>query len=99
MEVHKLNPQQIYIFSSDSELIASPVPAVSLKFWYMFIIEITLCYFVRLNGMIKWMLYPIWEATSIDEWLYNGGPYELIVLPPRARKGSCWRWRGISAKF
>ncbi|KAK8563145.1 hypothetical protein V6N13_018314 [Hibiscus sabdariffa] len=24
--------------------------------------------------------YPIWEATSLDEWLYNGGPYELIVL-------------------
>ncbi|EEF46022.1 Photosystem Q(B) protein, putative [Ricinus communis] len=24
--------------------------------------------------------YPIWEAASIDEWLYNGSPYELIVL-------------------
>ncbi|KAF3636456.1 Photosystem II protein D1 [Capsicum annuum] len=24
--------------------------------------------------------YPIWEAVSVDEWLYNGGPYELIVL-------------------
>uniref|UniRef100_M0ZYJ3 32 kDa thylakoid membrane protein n=183 Tax=cellular organisms TaxID=131567 RepID=M0ZYJ3_SOLTU len=24
--------------------------------------------------------YPIWEAASVDEWLYNGGPYELIVL-------------------
>ncbi|PHU25469.1 Photosystem II protein D1 [Capsicum chinense] len=24
--------------------------------------------------------YPMWETTSIDEWLYNGGPYELIVL-------------------
>jgi hypothetical protein len=23
--------------------------------------------------------YPIWEAASIDEWLYNGGPYQLIV--------------------
>ena len=22
--------------------------------------------------------YP--EAASVDEWLYNGGPYELIVL-------------------
>ena len=22
---------------------------------------------------------PIWEAASVDEWLYNGGPYELIV--------------------
>ena len=19
--------------------------------------------------------YPIWEAASLDEWLYNGGPY------------------------
>jgi photosystem II P680 reaction center D1 protein len=24
--------------------------------------------------------YPIWEVTFIDEWLYNGGPYELIIL-------------------
>lgn len=24
-------------------------------------------------------LYPIWEAASLDEWLYNGGPYQLIV--------------------
>ncbi|KAB2036030.1 hypothetical protein ES319_D04G195000v1, partial [Gossypium barbadense] len=24
--------------------------------------------------------YSIWEATSVDEWLYNGNPYELIVL-------------------
>ena len=24
--------------------------------------------------------YPIWEAGSIDEWLRNGGPYQLIVL-------------------
>uniref|UniRef100_A0A1Y3BTV4 Putative photosynthetic reaction centre, L/M n=1 Tax=Helianthus annuus TaxID=4232 RepID=A0A1Y3BTV4_HELAN len=24
--------------------------------------------------------YPIWEPASVDEWLYNGGPYELIVL-------------------
>ncbi|XP_047951475.1 photosystem II protein D1-like [Salvia hispanica] len=24
--------------------------------------------------------YPIWEAASVDEWLYNGSPYELIVL-------------------
>lgn len=25
-------------------------------------------------------LYPMWEAASLDEWLYNGGPYQLIVL-------------------
>ena len=23
--------------------------------------------------------YPIWEAASLDEWLYNGGPYQMIV--------------------
>ena len=25
-------------------------------------------------------LYPIWEAMSLDEWLYNGGPYQLVVF-------------------
>lgn len=24
--------------------------------------------------------YPLWEAGNIDEWLYNGGPYQLIVF-------------------
>ena len=24
--------------------------------------------------------YPIWEAASLDEWLYNGGPYQLICF-------------------
>lgn len=24
--------------------------------------------------------YPIWEAGSVNEWLRNGGPYQLIVL-------------------
>jgi len=24
--------------------------------------------------------YPIWEAGNLDEWLYNGGPYQLIVF-------------------
>jgi photosystem II P680 reaction center D1 protein len=24
--------------------------------------------------------YPIWEAGSVDEWLYNGGPYQLIIF-------------------
>lgn len=24
--------------------------------------------------------YPIWDAASMDEWLYNGGPYQLIIL-------------------
>jgi photosystem II P680 reaction center D1 protein len=22
--------------------------------------------------------YPIWEAASVDEWLYNGGPYQIF---------------------
>ena len=25
-------------------------------------------------------LYSIWEAASLDEWLYNGGPYQLVVF-------------------
>ena len=24
--------------------------------------------------------YPIWEAASLDEWLYNGGPYQFIIF-------------------
>lgn len=24
--------------------------------------------------------YPLWSASFVDEWLYNGGPYQLIVL-------------------
>jgi photosystem II P680 reaction center D1 protein len=24
--------------------------------------------------------YPVWEAASMDEWLYNGGPYQLVVF-------------------
>ena len=24
--------------------------------------------------------YQIWEAASVDEWLYNGGPYQLVVF-------------------
>ena len=24
--------------------------------------------------------YPIWEAGTLDEWLYNGGPYQLTVF-------------------
>ncbi|KAH0669858.1 hypothetical protein KY285_024155 [Solanum tuberosum] len=32
------------------------------------------------SAAIGLYFYPIWEAASVDEWLYNGGPYELIVL-------------------
>jgi photosystem II P680 reaction center D1 protein len=24
--------------------------------------------------------YPIWESLAFDEWLYNGGTYQFIVL-------------------
>jgi hypothetical protein len=29
---------------------------------------------------IRLHFYLIWEAATINGWLYNGGPYELIVL-------------------
>ena len=29
---------------------------------------------------IGFHFYLIWEVTFVDEWLYNGGLYELIVL-------------------
>ncbi len=25
-------------------------------------------------------LYPIWEAATLDEWLYNGGPFQPVVF-------------------
>ncbi|KAJ4732442.1 Photosystem II protein D1 [Rhynchospora pubera] len=36
--------------------------------------------FIPTSAAIGLHFYPIWEAASVDEWLYNGGPYELIVL-------------------
>merc|ERR1719232_1067420 len=24
--------------------------------------------------------YPVWESLGFDEWLYNGGPYQLVVF-------------------
>merc|ERR1719161_2278490 len=24
--------------------------------------------------------YPVWEAMNVDEWLYNGGSYQLVVF-------------------
>jgi photosystem II P680 reaction center D1 protein len=35
---------------------------------------------VPTSAAIGLHFYPIWEASSIEEWLYNGGPYQLIVL-------------------
>mgnify|MGYP002698289932 FL=1 len=31
------------------------------------------------SNAIGLQLYPIWEASSLDEWLYNGGPYPLSL--------------------
>ena len=35
---------------------------------------------VPTSAAIGLHFYPLWEANSLDEWLYNGGPYQLIVL-------------------
>jgi photosystem II P680 reaction center D1 protein len=35
---------------------------------------------VPTSNAIGLHLYSIWEASSLSEWLYNGGPYQLIVL-------------------
>lgn len=32
------------------------------------------------SNAIGMHFYPVWEAASLDEWLYNGGPYQLIVM-------------------
>jgi photosystem II P680 reaction center D1 protein len=34
---------------------------------------------VPTSNAIGLHFYPIWEAASVDEWLYNGGCYQLIV--------------------
>ncbi|CAN6476525.1 unnamed protein product [Victoria cruziana] len=35
---------------------------------------------VPISAAIGLHFYPIWEASSVDKWLYNGSPYELIFL-------------------
>ena len=35
---------------------------------------------VPTSAAVGMHFYPIWEAASVDEWLLNGGPYQLIVL-------------------
>lgn len=35
---------------------------------------------VPTSAAIGLHFYPLWDAASVDEWLYNGGPYQLIVL-------------------
>ncbi|MFN5854309.1 MAG: photosystem II q(b) protein [Pseudanabaenaceae cyanobacterium] len=32
------------------------------------------------SNAIGMHFYPVWEAESVDEWLYNGGPYQLIIF-------------------
>jgi photosystem II P680 reaction center D1 protein len=34
---------------------------------------------VPTSNAIGLHLYSIWEASSLSEWLFNGGPYQLIV--------------------
>jgi photosystem II P680 reaction center D1 protein len=35
---------------------------------------------VPTSNAIGLHFYPMWEAASLDEWLYNGGPYEMIIF-------------------
>ena len=35
---------------------------------------------VPTSAAIGLHFYPLWTAASVDEWLYNGGPYQLIVF-------------------
>ncbi|MEO1068686.1 MAG: photosystem II q(b) protein [Cyanobacteria bacterium J06638_6] len=35
---------------------------------------------VPTSAAIGLHFYPIWQAASLQEWLTNGGPYQLIVL-------------------
>merc|ERR1719164_265573 len=40
--------------------------------------------------------YPVWEALSLDEWLYNGGTYQFTVLHFIAGAAS---WMGREWEF
>jgi photosystem II P680 reaction center D1 protein len=35
---------------------------------------------VPTSAAIGLHFYPLWDASSISEWLYNGGPYQLIIF-------------------
>ena len=35
---------------------------------------------VPTSAAIGLHFYPIWDAGSLAEWLYNGGPYQLIIF-------------------
>ena len=42
--------------------------------------------------------YPTWEAVTFDEWLYNGGTYQLVVLH-FILGVSCWMGREWEFSF
>ena len=42
--------------------------------------------------------YPVWEALSLDEWLYNGGTYQFMVLH-FILGVSCWMGREWEFSF
>lgn len=43
-------------------------------------------------------LYPVWEAVSFDEWLYNGGTYQFVVLHFLLGE-ACWMGREWEFSF
>ena len=42
--------------------------------------------------------YPLWSSLSFDEWLFNGGPYEFVVLH-FIFGGICWMGREWEFSF
>ena len=76
--------------NSDSDLMALLVPAVNWKFLFMFIVEITLCSFIRLNGMIKGMLFLMSKKKKKKKECYSSIDHQEREM---ASAG------GISAKF
>ena len=36
--------------------------------------------YASFNNSRSLHFYPIWEAATVDEWLYNGGPYQLVIF-------------------
>ena len=40
--------------------------------------------------------YPIWEAASLDEWLYNGGPFQLVIFTSSSASMPTWAVSGNS---
>merc|ERR1711933_193918 len=42
--------------------------------------------------------YPVWESVTFDEWLYNGGTYQFIVLH-FITGVSCWMGREWEFSF